>query len=167
MSDNVQNILAVLQELIDEHRQLVAYSHAKTEVIRKNDLEAISYISGKEKKIVQRIQELEQYRIVLVGKFAVEHKIRSQRTFSMDMIVQAVYHPELKRQLIAKWNDLSAAVKELQEVNEFNQTLVKMALEYVHFTQDLLLGPEEEDVTYHRAVQGMTANRSGRFNTRT
>ena len=167
MNEYIQKILAVLQELLDEHRQLVAYSNAKTEVIRKNDLEAISYISGKEKKIVQRIQELEQVRIVLIGKYAIEQKIRTTRAFTLEMLVQAVSNPTEKQRLQAMLHNLTAVVKELQEINELNQTLVRMTLEYVHFTQDLLLGPEDDDVTYHKAVQEMTVNRGGRFSART
>lgn len=164
MSENLQRISNLLQELIDIHRQLVNYGNAKTEFLRSNAVESISYISGKEKELVQRVQELEQYRTILVGRFAIEHKIRSQRKIGMDIIVQTVTHPEEKRQLMIKRDELSAAVKELQDVNELNQTLVRLALEYVHFSQDLLFGPEEDDVTYHRAIQGITKKRGSQFN---
>lgn len=167
MNEYIQQILNVLQELLDEHRQLIAYGNAKTEAISANNVESISYISSKEKKSLPRLLELEQRRILLVGKYTVEQKITTQRSFRMERLIQAVYHAEEKQQLQLKWRELSAVMKELQDINEFNQQLVKMTLEYLHFTQDLLLGPEEEEVTYHRAVQGIANNRNSRFNTRT
>jgi len=167
MNSIIANLLLVLQELIDEHKQLIEYSSAKTEVIRRNDLDGIAYISAKEKKNVQRIQELERYRIALVSQYGIEIKIRRRNGFTMEQLVQAVYHPDEKQQLKEKASELSAALRELQEINDLNQTLIKLALEYVDFAQDLLLGPDDEDVTYHRAVQGLVQQRGGRFNTRT
>lgn len=164
MNEGVQQILSVLQELLDEHRQLVAYSKAKTEVIRKNDLDGISYISGKEKKIAQRIQELEQARIALVDQYIVGQKMPASRPVTLDMLIQVVTDPAVKKRLEGMLQDMSAVVMELRDINDLNQTLVRMTLEYVDFTQDLLFGPQEEDVTYHRAVQEMTNTRGGRFN---
>ncbi|WP_424766651.1 flagellar protein FlgN [Paenibacillus sp. sgz302251] len=167
MNEYIQQILAILQELLDEHRQLIEYGKAKTEAITKNSIETISYIAGKEKKLLEHILELEQRRTFLVGKYMLSQKVTGQRSFKMEKLIQAVFHAEEKQQLQNKWKELSAVIHELQDINEFNQQLVKMTLEYLHFTQDLLLGPEEEDVTYHRAVQGMANNRNSRFNIRT
>ncbi|RCW44819.1 flagellar protein FlgN [Paenibacillus prosopidis] len=167
MNEYIQQILFILQELLDEHRQLIEYGNAKTEAITANSVETISYISSKEKKSLQHILELEQRRIFLIGKYMLDQKLTSHRSFKMEKLIQAVYHAYEKQQLQTLWRELSAVMKELQEINEFNQQLVKMTLEYLHFTQDLLLGPTEEEATYHRAVQGMAYNRSSRFNTRT
>ncbi|MCA0757550.1 flagellar protein FlgN [Paenibacillus sp. N4] len=168
MNEYIQQILSVLQELTDEHRQLVEYGKAKTEAIRHNQVETISFISNKEKKILERLLELEQQRAFLVGKYMLSHKVTGQqRSFKMEKLIQMVFQAEEKQQLQRMWKELNAVITELQDINEFNQQLVKMTLEYLHFTQDLLLGPEEEDVTYHRAVQGMAQQRNGRFNIRT
>ncbi|MBD2868409.1 flagellar protein FlgN [Paenibacillus arenilitoris] len=168
MNEYIQQILTILQELLDEHRQLIEYGKAKTEAITQNSLESISFISGKEKKILERIMEHEQRRVFLVGKYMLSQKVTGQqRSFKMEKLIQAVFHAEEKRQLQIKWKELAAVMNELQDINEFNQQLVKMTLEYLHFSQDLLLGPEEDEVTYHRAVQGMTKQRNGRFNMKT
>ncbi|CAM4390231.1 flagellar protein FlgN [Paenibacillus alkaliterrae] len=168
MNEHIQQVLVVLQELADEHRQLIEYGKAKTEAITKNSVETLSYISSKEKKCLERILELEQRRAFLVGKYMLSQKVSgAQRSFKMEKLIQAVFHADEKQQLQKMWKELGAVIAELQDINEFNQQLVKMTLEYLHFTQDLLLGPEEEDVTYHRAVQGMANNRNGRFNMRT
>src|SRR5690606_30493999 len=116
MNSIIANLLLVLQELIDEHKQLIEYSSAKTEVIRRNDLDGIAYISAKEKKNVQRIQELERYRIALVSQYGIEIKIRRRNGFTMEQLVQAVYHPDEKQQLKEKASELSAALRELQEI---------------------------------------------------
>ncbi|MCU6708445.1 flagellar protein FlgN [Paenibacillus sp. J5C_2022] len=166
MNEHIRQILIILQELTDEHKQLVEYGKAKTEAIRNNNIDGIAYISNKEKKSLDHIVELEQSRAYLVGKYMLSQKMvnRQQRTYKMEQLIQVVFHPEEKLQLQRMWKELGAAVTELQDLNEFNQQLVKMTLEYLHFSQDLLLGPEDDDYTYHRAVQGMVNNRSGRFN---
>lgn len=167
MNENIRQILMILQELLDEHWQLIEYGNAKTTAITANNVETLSYISGKEKKSLQRILELEQRRIFLIGKYMLDQKLTSHRSFKMEKLIQAVYHANEKQQLQAIWHELSAALKKLQDINEFNQQLVRMTLEHLHFTQDLLLGDAEEEATYHRAVQGLAYNRNSRFNTRT
>jgi hypothetical protein len=167
MNEYIQQIILILQELLDEHLQLIEYGNAKTSAITVNQVETLSYISSKEKKSLQRIMDLEQQRIFLIGKYMLDQKLTSHRSFKMEKLIQAVYQANEKQQLQAIWNDLSAALKKLQDINEFNQQLVRMTLEHLHFTQDLLLGPTEEEPTYHRAVQGMALNRNGRFNMKT
>ncbi|WP_054025401.1 flagellar protein FlgN [Bacillus sp. FJAT-28004] len=167
MNEYIQQIIVILQELLDEHLQLIEYGNAKTSAITVNQVETLSYISSKEKKSLQRIMDLEQQRIFLIGKYMLDQKLTAHRSFKMEKLIQAVYQANEKQQLQAIWNDLSAALKKLQDINEFNQQLVRMTLEHLHFTQDLLLGPTEEEATYHRAVQGMALNRNGRFNMKT
>ncbi|NIK79345.1 flagellar biosynthesis/type III secretory pathway chaperone [Paenibacillus castaneae] len=164
MNEYIQQILVILQELLDEHRQLIEYGNAKTEAITTNNVETLSYISSKEKKVLQRILELEQRRIFLIGKYMLYQKLTNHRSFKMEKLVQAVYHANEKQQLQAIWQELSDVMKTLQDINEFNQQLVRMTLEHLHFTEDLLLGPTEDEATYHRAVQGMAYNRNSRFN---
>lgn len=164
MNEYIQQIIEILQELLDEHRQLIEYGNAKTTAITVNNVETLSYISNKEKKSLQQILELEQRRIFLIGKYMLDQKLTNHRSFKMDKLIQAVYHADEKQQLQTLWLELSAKLKTLQEINEFNQQLVRMTLDHLHFTQDLLLGPPDEEVTYHRAVQGMAHNRSSRFN---
>lgn len=168
MNDYIQQILTILQELADEHRQLVEYGKAKTKAITNNSVDGISYISSKEKKILERIVELEQNRALLVGNYMLSQKVSGkQRSYKMEKLIQVVYHAEEKQQLQRMWKELNAIITELQDINDFNQQLVKMTLEYLHFSQDLLLGPEDEEVTYHRAVQDIVQSRSGRINIRT
>jgi flagellar biosynthesis/type III secretory pathway chaperone len=165
MNEYIQQILLILRELTDEHRQLIEYGKAKTTAITANQIDTLSYIAAKEKKALERIMELEQQRAFLVGKYMLSQKITGQnRSFKMEKLIQVVYQAEEKVQLQRMWKELAGAVNELQDINDFNQHLVRMTLEYLHFSQDLLLGPEEEDVTYHRAVQGMAQQRNGRFN---
>lgn len=164
MNEYIQQILVILQELVDEHRQLIEYGNAKTTAITVNNVETLSYISSKEKKSLQRILELEQQRVFLIGKYMLDQKLTAHRSFKMEKLIQAVYLADEKQQLQAVWRELSAALKKLQDINEFNQQLVRMTLEHLHFTQDLLLGPVEDEATYHRAVQGMALNRGNRFN---
>jgi flagellar biosynthesis/type III secretory pathway chaperone len=165
MNEFISQILDVLKELTQEHRQLIEYGKAKTEALRNQNIDGVSYISAKEKRILERVIELEKKRTFLVGKYMLSQKLTgAQRSFKMEKLIQVVFHVEEKRQLTMMWKELGQAINELQDINEFNQQLVRMTLEYLHFTQDLLLGPEDEDVTYHKAVQGLVSNRSGKFN---
>lgn len=168
MNDYIQQIVDILDALIHEHKQLIEYSKAKTEAITANSIEGISYISKKEKKSLEQIIELERTRSFLVGKYMLSQKIPGNlRSFKMEKLIQYVYLAEEKQRLQLVWRELGSVMKELQDINDFNQQLVRMTLEYLHFSQDLLLGPEDEDVTYHRAVQDAVKYRSGRFNLKT
>ncbi|MCR2806738.1 flagellar protein FlgN [Paenibacillus soyae] len=168
MNETIQQIAATLEELIHEHKQLIEYGKAKTEALRQNSIDSLSYIANKEKKILDQILKLEQSRIFLVGKYMTSQKISGhQRSFKLEKLIQMVYHAGEKQLLQRLWDELNAVVTELQEINEFNQQLVKMTLEYLHFSQDLLLGPEEDDVTYHRHIQDAARRRASQFNIKT
>lgn len=168
MNETIQQIVDTLQELIHEHKQLIEYGKAKTEALKQNSVDSLSYIASKEKKILDQILKLEQTRIFLVGKYMTSQKITgNQRSFKLEKLIQMVYHAEEKQQLQRSWHELNEVVAELQDINEFNQQLVKMTLEYLHFSQDLLLGPEQDDVTYHRHIQDVARRRASQFNIKT
>jgi flagellar biosynthesis/type III secretory pathway chaperone len=167
MNEHVRQILLTLQELLAAHRELIQHANEKTQAIRTENVEMVSLITGREKKCVQRIVDLEQTRLLQVGRYTVEQGLRNMRSLKMEKLIQMVYHAEQKLELQHMWRELSAAIKTLQDVNTFNQQLVRMNLDYLQFTQDLLLGAPEDEVTYHRAVQGMNVQRASRYNLKT
>lgn len=164
MNAYIQQVLDVLEELLASHRQLIVHGNEKKDAIVAGNVGTISAILSREKKCVEQVTAQEQKRMILVRNYVLEQGQRTKNNFTMDKLIQLVFHADEKVALQSKWKELSAVIKELKDVNDFNQQIVRLNLERVHFTQDLLFGPIEEDVTYHRALQDNKYNRNGRFN---
>jgi flagellar biosynthesis/type III secretory pathway chaperone len=167
MKISIKPILLILQELLELHRQLIALGKEKGVAVGSNHIDTIASIMNHEKKCIQRITESEQQRIGAVQAYFVAHGLEPITPPRMEQLVQTVHLADEKRTLLGVWTELQSSYRELREINDFNQHLVRLQLEYLHFAQDLLSGSSEDEATYHRELQGADYRRHSRFEART
>lgn len=84
----------------------------------------------------------------------------------MTQLIQMVYKAEEKQSLQAACEQLSATLKELQDINDFNQQMMKLNLEYIAHSLDIIAGPSEDEATYHRSLQSEGFKRFSQFDTK-
>ncbi|MBB3110497.1 flagellar biosynthesis/type III secretory pathway chaperone [Paenibacillus phyllosphaerae] len=166
MQEGVGQIVAVLQELIHVHQQLVELGKEKQAVIAARDTNGLSLVTSKEKKCLQTLVDLEQQRSNLVRDYFKQTGLVVVRKFKLEHLIQAVYSAEEKKMLIETSETLRRLVDKLKDINDFNQQLIRMQLNYVDHSLDLLVGPVEEEVTYHRALQANGHRRLNKYDTR-
>ncbi|RXZ83480.1 flagellar protein FlgN [Paenibacillaceae bacterium] len=166
MNDKLQVIIDTLEELTGLHRQLIVYSKEKQEAIAANRTDLIAAVATRESKVIQRVGDTDRRRLLAVGEYVAKLGFTPTGTFRMEQLVQMVYIAEEKQQLRAACTELSQALAQLREINDFNQQMIKLNLEYISCSLDLLAGPSEDEATYHRSLQAEGFKRRSQFDTK-
>ncbi|GGF91545.1 flagellar protein FlgN [Paenibacillus abyssi] len=166
MNEAVQIIAQTLDELTDTYRQLITVGTDKREAILSNQTDAVAAITNRESKLIQTVAELDKRRLLAVGKYVAGLGIVSTGSFRMEQLVKMVHRAEEKQLLRTACDELFAALTELKEINDFNQQMIKLNLEYISHSIDLIAGPSEDDATYHGSLQSGGFKRFSQFDTR-
>jgi hypothetical protein len=77
-----------------------------------------------------------------------------------------VHKAALKQALIDATEDLSGAILQLHHINDSNQQMIKLQLEYINYSIDVIAGPSENEATYHRSLQEQGFIRMSQFDTK-
>ena len=166
MHQQVQDIVAVLREMIEAHKMLLELGRVKQAAIKDNDTETLSKVTLHEKKYVNKINELDKQRAQLVWDYLKLAGVRVFRFYKLEHLIQAVNNPDEKRKLLQTSAELIHVMDELKRLNDFNRELTRMQLHFANHLMDLLTGPAAEEVTYHRALQEQGYNPYNRFDTK-
>lgn len=166
MDEAVQVIVDTLDELDVLHRELIALGLEKREAILANATDGVAAATNRETKLIAKVTELDRQRLLAVGRYLVKRGISPTGTFRMSQLVQMVYKAEEKQALQAACERLSASLNELQDVNQFNQQMMKLNLEYIAHSLDVIAGPSEQEATYHRSLQSEGFKRYSQFDTK-
>lgn len=141
--DRLQQLLAIYQELV-----LVAQDK-KTSIIQ-NQIEEINIATMKETKLIKPVPELETGIRAHMTKLQRELGFRPKLKMTLSELAQLLTNPDEKQLITNVHRELGSVSGELQRANELNQQLIQQSLQYVHFSLDVLCGPEEEELTYKR-----------------
>ncbi|MCD9022303.1 flagellar protein FlgN [Cohnella silvisoli] len=166
MNEAVQGILDPIRTLTALYRQLIALGQEKQEAILANHTDVIMQVTNRESKLLKDIASQETLRIASVKRFAAELGIASNSTIRIEQLIQLVHKAALKQALIEAAEDLSEAILRLHEINDRNQQMIKLHLEYINYSIDVIAGPSEEEATYHRSLQEQGFIRMSQFDTK-
>ncbi|MCJ7843296.1 flagellar protein FlgN [Lederbergia sp. NSJ-179] len=135
-----QTIIESMETLLDLHKQLLSMTVEKTEVLQKNDIEALSKMLREEQRLLTAIQVADQKR-EKASKF-----ITNQGEATVSNILKELNDADQE-----KMSQLQIALiqvlGELQEANALNQQLLEFSLQFVNMNLDLL-APEQEIPNY-------------------
>lgn len=163
MTESIQMVVQLLEQLADVHDQLIALGTEKSKALAANEVDAVSGISNRESKLLVKLATLENQRITAVNRYVAERGLVPTSSFKLDLLIQMVFRADEKQALLAASGRLSKAVNELRELNAFNQQLLKLNLDYIQYSLDVLTGPSEEEATYHRPLQSQGFTRQSQF----
>lgn len=131
----------LLNKYVTVHRQLLQSGRAKTEALKKGDMERLTAIMKEEQKHVNVLHQLEKERTQLMEATGL-----SGNEWTFAACIERAEESE-KSELQALQQELSAVVLELRDLNELNQQLIQQSLQFVHMTLDLIL-PQPPEVNY-------------------
>ncbi|MFS0725880.1 flagellar protein FlgN [Paenibacillus sp. 1P07SE] len=166
MNEPLQVVMDTLQQLTGLHRQLSELGKTKREALGSGDTDTVAAVASRESRLLLQITELDKQRLLAVGQYVARQGYAPTGSFRMEQLIQMVYKAEEKQALREACVQLNEALLELQEINEFNQQMIRLNLEYVSYSIDLIAGPPEEDATYHRSLQAEGFKRFSQFDTR-
>ncbi|AJY74518.1 flagellar protein FlgN [Paenibacillus beijingensis] len=163
---SVQAVLETLREQLELYGQLLETAEQKTPVLVKNDIERLNVIMSKERKLVQKADELELRRSMLTNTYFSRLSLRLRSGKLSDMI-RTVNHPGEKQQLIDIQSELAARLTELQRKNEHNQQLIRQSLDFIEYSLELVVDNPSDDFTYQHPMNRLSGGpRAGLFDTR-
>jgi hypothetical protein len=131
-----------------------------------NNTDIVMQVTNRESKLLKDITSQEALRIASVQRFAAELGIAGTTTIRIDQLIQLVHKAALKQALIDAAEQLSEAILRLHEINDRNQQMIRLQLEYINYSIDVIAGPSEDEATYHRSLQEQGFIRMSQFDTK-
>lgn len=162
----VKRIIETLQHQADLYEQLLAAEREKTEALVHNKVDQLNAIVQKERKWAKQAEELEQLRIEETKRFFAEQGFHGFVGQISDLI-RAVHSPDDKGTILSLQEQLTGLLHDLKQTNEQNQLLARQALDFIHFSVDLLVENPNEGLVYeHPMNQTNKRYGSGLFDSR-
>lgn len=136
MSFNYEDkFIEIFKEELNLNKQLLDISNEKMEIIRKNDLSQLRYITHEEQNIVRQIIELEKLRDKII-KILVDSMGIDEITDIKELIKSI--NPEKAQELLEITDELRVVLKDLKSINDLNSTILGFALEYIELNLNLM-----------------------------
>lgn len=159
---SVQMIISILEKLEKMHKSLLELSLAKTELVKKGDMEGLDTIIKNEQSHVAAIEVLEKQRLQMVTDYLRAKGIALVDTPTVADVIEAAETEEDRNQLNEISNQLISVIANLRKQNELNQQLVFQSLKFVNMSLDMMR-PQPEQINYsgnQAADQNNTSKKS-------
>ncbi|MGE6630223.1 flagellar protein FlgN [Bacillus sp. NPDC077027] len=138
---SVKIIIEELHRLYGLHEQLLKLSNEKTDILKSNEIEALSEILNLEQKYIQAISQLEEKRIEATSAF-----LESDQDPTISACIEKAEGTD-KEELISLHHKLNDIMMELKRLNELNKQLIHQSLQFISLTFDLV-NPNKEHINY-------------------
>ncbi|MCP1137446.1 flagellar protein FlgN [Paenibacillus polysaccharolyticus] len=163
----LDRLIAVLEQMEQGHRDMLALSQVKREVIVKNDVDQLIAIMNKESKFMKQQEPLDTERLHAVHELLQERGIKSMLNLNVTEISKLIFDPADKQRLFEVQKKLAGTLQELKDINQLNQKLIEQSLMFIDLSMDMFASRPEQDATYqHPADKQGNPGRIGLFDTR-
>ncbi|MBY0206051.1 flagellar protein FlgN [Paenibacillus sp. RRE4] len=163
----LDRLIAVLEQMEQSHRDMLALSQVKREVIVKNDVDQLIAIMNKESKFMKQQEPLDTERLHAVHELLQERGIKSMLNLNVTEISKLIFDPADKQRLFEVQKKLAGTLQELKDINQLNQKLIEQSLMFIDLSMDMFASRPEQDATYqHPADKHGNPGRIGLFDTR-
>ncbi|MCM3750190.1 flagellar protein FlgN [Paenibacillus pasadenensis] len=143
----IQELIDTLEQQSGLYRELLELAAAKTPVLVKGDVNALSALLMKERKLAKQIEELEVRRQTLVNIHFSRLQLRL-RSGKLSDLIRTVNQPEEKQRLAELQKELTQLLEDVRSRNEHNLALTKQSLEFIEFSLELTSEAPYDDYTY-------------------
>lgn len=133
------------------HKNLNVLAKDKTEVVKKNQIDALRMIIKEEKKQLQAISKLEATLVKETASFLQNNGISTDE-LTITKVIEVATEVDKEQLQTAKF-ELENEVMELSKQNRMNQELLEQSLQFINVSLDLLQ-PEIDSFNYDRNEAG-------------
>lgn len=138
MASLIDELTEVLEKELDKYRQLLPITESKTRIIIKNDLQALSTVTGEEQNITDDILALEKKREQVVSNIATVINRPGVALKVSDIVKMIDKQPKERNRLSKVHDELKDVVTRLQKVNSHNKELIEQSLELIEFNMNFI-----------------------------
>ena len=164
MAGMMTQLIDILSEQATRCEELLGLALEKRDVIVKNDVEELTKITNLENLVISQNNRLERQRESLAKDIA---DVLGKRGQQMDIatLIEAMEGQAEQAPLREVGDRLRDVLAKLKEANDFNEILVKNALDYIDYSLNLIRTSEQiEGPQYPEQVK--SAPTSGGFDTK-
>ncbi|WP_169306678.1 flagellar protein FlgN [Cohnella pontilimi] len=146
----VQALIGSVESLLQQHEELLVLEEKKQLAIMKDDTNLLIELTNKESRLVKQISETEKRRVQSARALLDQLGIMSDPNPQVSDIVSYLTSANDKLKLTELTDRLVSILGQLKQLNELNLRLAEQALEFNHFSIELLTGSFEQDFTYSK-----------------
>ncbi|GGN53636.1 MULTISPECIES: flagellar protein FlgN [Oceanobacillus] len=135
-----------LTELVGLHRELLSISVEKMEGIKVGNIDSLQPLLTRERKLVQKIEQVEKIRIQLVNNWIEAEEITDAEptiTFILEQMTNETERLELEEVTI----ELTKVITELKAQEKLNIALINQSMQFVQMSLDLM-SPSLKNMNY-------------------
>ena len=138
MASLIDELIGILEEEYESYQQLLPIAMEKTQVIVRNDINALQEITAKEQLMIDRINSMERRRneVMINIKTVLGKKAESINLTSLIQLMDK--QPKVQKALAEVRDNLKRAVQRLAEVNDRNKALIQQSLEMIEFNMNFI-----------------------------
>lgn len=136
-----QTLLNQLEIIHQLHLELLEVSQAKTELVKKGDMENLQQLLKLEQKLILEIDAAEKERQKIS-----ETLVPAIEKPSLEDCL-AYVSPEQQKAVVEKREELKGVIAQIELQNNLNYELLQQSLHYVHMSLNLF-HPKEETINY-------------------
>ena len=157
MSRQVVDLQTLLQQLLSEHRKLLAQLESQHAAMKKFDMNALAEVRNELESTRLRINGLDVKRRNLLRQIAAGLKMAEEPT-----LVQLAQHfPQMAPGLLALRSDLKTVLQKIAERSQISSKLTGAVLGHLNLVMRLLAGAVERAGLYTRRGVPRLASRIG------
>jgi flagellar biosynthesis/type III secretory pathway chaperone len=138
MASLIDELIGILEEEYESYQQLLPIAMEKTQVIVRNDINALQEITAKEQLMIDRINSMERRRneVMINIKTVLGKKAESINLTSLIQLMDK--QPKVQKALAEVRDNLKRAVQRLAEINDRNKALIQQSLEMIEFNMNFI-----------------------------
>jgi flagellar biosynthesis/type III secretory pathway chaperone len=163
----VDRVIEVLEQLAEVHEQLIECAETKKAAIIANDIDALSRVTASESRLIARIAELDRQRHERSVQVFSDHGFNTSEGVTLNRLYGVVFNPDQRARLQQAEARLRERLERLRQLNDLNQQLLKMSIDYVNFSIEVLSPQRDDDYIYRNpAAHSRDYMRGGLYNTK-
>lgn len=151
-----ENLITALRYEYKTYLEILRIAEIKTDILVKNDAEAIVTISEQERKMAEQTLKLNQAREQILKTMS-ERLNQDYKTLTIAKLKKILKEP-YKKQLDEIQAEMSELLAKLSARNEVNKKLIENAIKYLDFNIQLLAGPDPAVSTYGKSGLEVSSN---------
>ena len=140
----VERLIGVLERLNEIHEKLLELAERKRQALIRNDVQEVSAATAAENQLIKSVEQLLAEKREATNDFFRSRGFQPVREVTVTELSRLVTDSAMKEALLAARDRLSATAERLRQKNELNQQLLEQSLDFINYSLDVLIGPDDD-----------------------
>jgi flagellar biosynthesis/type III secretory pathway chaperone len=158
----IQQLIDIVEELLNEHENLLKIEERKKRVLIDGDMEALQEITNQEIRFIRQAEKLEQQRMKLGEQVAKAYGMKMEE-LTASKLANLVKDPQQAAKINLLTGKFVKVIGELKQANELNGVLLKQSWEFVQRSIDLIMDVPDSGTYTGKGDTGQAAAGQRRF----